>query len=91
MTTSGPKAGSGQFFDDLARMTSGAIGAFSGFRDHMEAEVRSCAMRFAREMDFVPREEFEIVEAMAKKARQENEALKKRLDMLEKSVKTSSG
>ena len=34
--------------------------------------------------DFVTREEFDAVRAMAQKAREENEALKARIDALEK-------
>lgn len=84
MDPSGKNFNKNQFFEDMTRMASGAVGALSGFREHMEQEMRSYAARFAREMDFVPREEFEIVEAMAKKAREENEALKKRIEALEK-------
>ena len=36
------------------------------------------------DMNLVTREEFEIVEAMARKAREENDALKARLETLEK-------
>lgn len=77
-------ADNSRFFDDFAKLASSAAGAFAGFRHHIEDEVRACATRFAREMDFVPRDEFEIVESMAKKAREENESLKKRMDALEK-------
>ena len=40
--------------------------------------------RWLAERDFVTREEFDAVRAMAQKAREENEALKARLDALEK-------
>ena len=39
--------------------------------------------RLVAEMDFVPREEFEEVKAMAAKARGENEALEARIAALE--------
>ena len=38
--------------------------------------------RLVADMDFVPREEFEAVKAMAQKAREENERLEARLDQL---------
>ena len=41
-----------------------------------------CVARMA-DRDFVTREEFDAVRAMAQKAREENEALKARLDALE--------
>jgi BMFP domain-containing protein YqiC len=39
--------------------------------------------RWLADRDFVTREEFDAVRAMAQKAREENEALKVRLDKLE--------
>jgi BMFP domain-containing protein YqiC len=43
--------------------------------------------RWLSDRDFVTREEFDAVRAMAQKAREENNALKARLDALEKSGK----
>ncbi len=74
---------SGKVMDDFARMATGAFSAFQGFRTHIKDEVRSHINKFVAEMDFVPRDEFEIIEEMAKKARLENQKLAKRLDALE--------
>ena len=41
-------------------------------------------------LELVTREEFDAVRAMAQKAREENEALKARLDALEKAVRESA-
>ncbi len=71
------------FFDDLARMANGALGALSGLRAEMEALVRQQMERFTSGMDMVGREEFEAVRDMAAKARAENEALTKRVADLE--------
>ncbi len=79
-----------QFFDDLARVATGAVGAISGLRDQIRSEVKTHVNRFIVEMDFVPREDFDVVEAMAKKARLENEKLAKRITALEKKLKTGT-
>jgi BMFP domain-containing protein YqiC len=71
------------FFDDLARVASGAMGALSGLRAEMEAMIRQQMERFTSGLDLVPREEFEVVRAMAIKARTEQEALQARVDALE--------
>lgn len=71
------------FFDDLARVASGAMGALSGLRAEMEAMMRQQFERFTGGLDLVPREEFEVVRAMAVKAREENEALAARIAALE--------
>lgn len=71
------------FFDDLARMAGGALGALSGLKAEMEALVRQQMERFTAGMDMVSREEFEVVREMAATARAENEALAKRIAALE--------
>ena len=72
-----------RLLDDLARVASGAFGALSGVRGEVEARLKHQFERILSEMDLVPREEFDAVKAMAAKARQEQEALKKRVAALE--------
>ncbi len=74
------------FFDDLARVASGAMGALSGLRAEMEAMVRQQMERVTASLDLVPREEFEAVRAMAIKARTEQEALETRVKALEEQL-----
>ena len=72
-----------RFFDDLARVASGAVGALSGVRGEVEARLRDQLERLLAGMDLVTREEFEAVKAMGAKARDENESLRLRIDALE--------
>jgi BMFP domain-containing protein YqiC len=71
------------FFDDLARMAGGALGALSGLKAEVEALVRQQFERFMAGADMVPRDEFEAVRAMAIKARTEQEDLEGRVAALE--------
>lgn len=68
---------------DIAKLANAAAGTFAG----MTREARESARERLKEalggMDFVSREEFETVKLMAQKAREENEALKARLEELE--------
>jgi len=80
-----------RFFDDLARVAGGAAGALSGVRGEIEARLRGQLERILAGMDLVSREEFEAVKAMAAKARQEQEALQRRLDDLEGGMKPKQG
>lgn len=72
-----------RFFDDLARMASGAAGALTGVRGEIEARFRDQLERVLAGMDLVSREEFEAAKAMAAKARDEQEILLRRIDLLE--------
>ena len=72
-----------KFFDEFAKMATGAVSAFAGFREQIQTEIKSQVNRFIVEMDFVPREDFEIVEAMAREARLQNEKLAARLAEVE--------
>ncbi len=72
------------FFDDLARMATSAGGTLLEWRKEVERMVQEAAEKMATKMQLVSREEFEVVRAMAAKAREENEALRHRLEVLEK-------
>ena len=72
-----------RFFDDIARVAGGAIGALSGVRGEIEARLRDQLERILAGMDLVSREEFEAVKAMAAKARLEQEQLLNRIAELE--------
>ena len=71
-------------FDQIAKAMTEAAGAADGVRREIETFVRSQVQRLVADMDFVSREEFEVVRDMAVKAREENDLLKARLDALEK-------
>ena len=83
---------SNRIFDEMARLMNDAAGVAQGVRREFDSLFRSQAERILRELDVVPREEFEAVKEMARLAREENEALKVRLDALEaKSAKKPKG
>ncbi|MCB1490290.1 MAG: accessory factor UbiK family protein [Rhodobiaceae bacterium] len=73
----------GRLFDEMAKVMTDAAGVAQGVRREVETVMRTQAERLLQELDVVSREEFEAVKAMAVKAREENEALKKRLDAFE--------
>ncbi len=72
-----------RFFDDMARVAAGAVGALAGVRGEIEARLRDQLERALAGMDLVSREEFEAVKAMAAKAREEQEVLLQRIEALE--------
>ena len=72
-----------RFFDDLARVASGAAGALSGVRTEIEARARDQLERVLAGMDLVGREEFDATRAMAARAREEQERLLRRVEELE--------
>ena len=74
---------SNRFFDELARLMNDAAGVAQGVRREFDTLFRSQAERILRELNVVPREEFEAVKEMARLAREENEALKARIEALE--------
>jgi BMFP domain-containing protein YqiC len=72
-----------RFFDEAARLMNDAAGVAQGMRREFETLFRSQAERIMRELPVVQREEFEAVKEMAQLAREENEALKRRIATLE--------
>ncbi|WP_420569396.1 accessory factor UbiK family protein [Thalassovita sp.] len=76
-----------KFLDDMSQLMTNAMGVAQGAKDEAETAMKGMIDRWLADRDFVTREEFEAVRLMAQKAREENEALKARLDALEQNAK----
>ena len=74
---------SNRIFDEMARLMNDAAGVAQGVRREFDTLFRSQAERILRELDVVPREEFDAVKDMARLAREENEALKAQIAELQ--------
>lgn len=72
-----------RMFEDLVKMVNGFAGTMAGMGREAEASAREKMREWMGGMDFVSRDEFEAVKAMAAKAREENDALKARVATLE--------
>ncbi|QCI63738.1 accessory factor UbiK family protein [Phreatobacter stygius] len=72
--------------DEFAKFMTDAAGLAQGFKREADTFVKTQAERMLRDLDLPTREEFEVVRDMAVKAREENEALKARLDAFEASL-----
>ena len=75
-----------KLFDDFVKMMNGAAGTFAGMGREAQSSAREKMREWVGGMDFVGRDEFEAVKAMAVAARDENEALKARIAALEGKV-----
>ncbi len=72
-----------KMLDDISQLMTNAMGVAQGARDEAETAMKGLVDRWLADRNFVTREEFDAVRAMAQKAREENEALKARLDALD--------
>jgi BMFP domain-containing protein YqiC len=70
-------------FDDFATLMNNAMGVAQGAKVEAETAMKGMIDRWLADRNFVTREEFDAVRAMAQKAREENEALKARIAALE--------
>lgn len=87
MTTTGTN----RIFDEFAKIMTDAAGAAQGMRKEVESAFHAQAERWLNSLDLVKREEFEAVREMAIQARDENDALRARIEALEaKSATTAS-
>jgi BMFP domain-containing protein YqiC len=85
--TTGPN----KIMDDFARLMTDMAGTAQGMRREVETAFQNQAEKFLAGMDLVKREEFEAAREMAAKARDENEALAKRVAELEEKLSKLSG
>ncbi|MEY8096018.1 accessory factor UbiK family protein [Falsihalocynthiibacter sp. S25ZX9] len=72
-----------KILDDISQLMSNAAGVAQGAKSEAETAMKGFVDRWMADRDFVSRDEFDAVRAMAQKAREENEVLKARLDALE--------
>ena len=72
-----------KLFEDLAKMINGAAGTFAGMGREAEGSMRDKMREWVGGLDMVGREELDAVKAMAAAARDDNEALAKRIAALE--------
>ncbi|MGB5077808.1 MAG: accessory factor UbiK family protein [Sphingorhabdus sp.] len=72
-----------RIFDDLAKVLTGVAGTVAGMGREAEASMRERAREWAGGLDLVSREEFDAVKQMAATARNEADALAKRVAILE--------
>ncbi len=77
-------------FDDIVKVLNGAAGTLAGVGREAGSGARERAREWLGGLDFVSREEFDAVKAMAAAARDENDVLKARLDALEAKIAAQS-
>ncbi len=73
-----------KMMEDISQLMTNAMGVAQGAKDEAETAMKSLMDRWLADRELVTRDESDAVRAMAQKAREENEALKARLDALEK-------
>ncbi|NYS25162.1 accessory factor UbiK family protein [Rhodobacteraceae bacterium 2376] len=76
-----------KLLDDMAQLMTNAMGVAQGARSEAETAFKGLLDRWLADRDFVTREEFDAVRAMAQKAREENAALQARIDALEAAIR----
>jgi BMFP domain-containing protein YqiC len=72
-----------KIFDDISQLMSNAMGVAQGAKGEAETAMKSWVDRWLADRDFVTREEFDAVRAMAQKAREENATLLARIEAMD--------
>ena len=82
-----------RFFEDFVKIMNGAAGTVAGMTREAQDGMRERMKEWVAGMDFVSRDEFEAVKAMAATAREEIETLKAELAALKgaKSARKAPG
>lgn len=70
-------------FGDVAKLLNGAAGTIAGMGREAEAGARERVREWIGGLDFVARDEFDAVKAIAVAAREEANALRARVEKLE--------
>ena len=75
-----------KFLDDMSKLMTNAMGVAQGAKSEAETAMKGFVDRWMADRDFVTREDFDAVRAMAVKAREENTTLELRIAALEARV-----
>ena len=78
----------GKFMDDLAGGAGGAFSVLAGLRNEAEAIAESQGEAVVRRLDLVKREELDAAMEVARRAREQAEALEARVAALEHRLAT---
>ncbi len=76
-----------KMFEDISHLMTNAMGVAQGAKGEAETAMKGFLDRWLADRDFVTREEFDVVQAMAVAAREENIALEARIKALEDAAK----
>lgn len=72
-----------KFFEDVAKMASNTAGSFWDMKREMEDLISAKLEKLLQKMNLSTKEEMDTALAMLTKIREEQENIKKRLDILE--------
>jgi BMFP domain-containing protein YqiC len=79
-----------RLFDDFVKVMNGAAGTLAGMTREAEGAFRERMREWIGGLDMISRDEFEAVKAIAVAAREENQALKARIDALEAAARPAA-
>jgi BMFP domain-containing protein YqiC len=72
-----------RLFDDFVKVMNGAAGTIAGMTREAEGAFRERMRDWVGGLDMISRDEFEAAKAIAVAAREENQALRARIEALE--------
>lgn len=78
------------FIDDMARAAGGALGLAGSVRREIEGMIRARVEKTASDLDLVSRDELDAAIELARRAREDNRALEKRVKALESALEGPS-
>lgn len=79
-----------KFLDDMSQLMTNAMGVAQGARTEAQTAMKGLLDRWMADRDFVTREEFDAMRAVALKARDEAQALAERVAALESRLDTAT-
>lgn len=74
--------------DSVTRVAGESVGVLSGARKAVKEDIKSRILDFGDRMDFVPREDFELLKTMIRELREKQDDLAARLKILESNGKS---
>ena len=79
-----------KFIDGIAGVAGGALSVVAGLKEELGSMVKARVEEAMRRLDLVSREEFDAMAELARRAREQADALEQRVAALEKATESKS-
>lgn len=75
-----------KILDDILKISGGFLKSLDGAKDYSKEKLKKKFSKSLEKLDFVKKQDFELIKAMCEKLKDENIKLSKKINLLEKKI-----
>ena len=75
-----------KILDDILKISGGFLKSLDGAKDYSKEKLKKKFSKSLEKLDFVKKQDFELIKAMCEKLKDDNIKLSKKINLLEKKI-----